>query len=700
MINAETEQLRNLSLEDDTKLNANGSTAVVMRLILQSADVGKIIGPKGATVEGFKQKTGANISFSIYQPSMPRVAKIAGPVQGVVEAIMLISQTVASEEEEEGEKVLTVVLMVPYPHVGRIIGKRGQRIKQLREESGTSIQIVANNVTISGTYKALENAVLNLTALLQEVSKRNPVSYGFPFENHSTVAHQTLLSNQGAKSALQYHMVQLAPDTMQALIPSSSAGVVIGRGGTTIQRLKTESGASISLSNYVKGAENRVATISGTPQAMAKAILALAVQIATDGGSVPDNAKSLSIVLLVPPQELGAIIGKKGARITELRKETSASVNVADEGSVTIQGNTSAVSDAIRKVAFLLYETRNKISSSNPTPSATSTGATAQPDQAAQETKSKDKSVQPSHIAPSAPINGQPRAPSASNTLFNSKMPVDSKIFLPGLLQGSLGTKIAEDTAKPAKAGASNPANSTTKSNATYAQKTAGIKPSPLEPMINIGMTPSYPPSNVPNTQNGGNDTTGVPMGQPFYHTFNDMLTQQGQPPHQQVLVIGNHWSPHLQLSSQRDRVPDRGVERKVPGGSSTKVGTAGPMLQTHMLGGLGGVVQQQLPSQGSHQLQAHTFNSAFSPLQGNLGQNFYTGATQWYPQATQRFQAYTAEQQQQQHPPNHHQSWQPSNLPRQHQASTVVVPASSIPAQATQPSQSQLARKGSDLWN
>eukprot|EP00466_Bigelowiella_natans_P001491 jgi/Bigna1/139899/aug1.53_g14607 len=373
------------SAEASDKLDASSPVpaTVVMRLILQSADVGKIIGPKGETIERFKQKTGSNISFSTYQPSMPRVAKIAGPINGVVHAIMLISDKIASddakesggreenkkkeeeeeEDEEDGKKHLSAVLVVPFPHVGRIIGKRGQRIKKLREDTGTTISIVANNVTLTGEYKRLESAVMKLTGLLQEVSKRNPVSYAFPFENSAQQGgSQGVLANQ---AALQYHMVQLAPDTMQVLIPSSSAGVVIGRGGSTIQRLKTESGASISLSNYVKGAENRVATISGTAAAMAKAILALAVQIATDGGSLSENnaKEALSIVLLVPPQELGAIIGKKGARITELRNSTGASINVADEGSVTIQGNTAATSEAITKIAFLLYETRNKPSS-------------------------------------------------------------------------------------------------------------------------------------------------------------------------------------------------------------------------------------------------------------------------------------------------------------------------------------------------
>ena len=67
-------------------------------------------------------------------------------------------------------------------------------------------------MTISGTYDQLESAVLKLTELLQEVIKRNPVSYSYPFENighhnsqhHTQAGSQTILAN---KSALQYHMV-------------------------------------------------------------------------------------------------------------------------------------------------------------------------------------------------------------------------------------------------------------------------------------------------------------------------------------------------------------------------------------------------------------------------------------------------------------------------------------------------------------
>ncbi|GAB5357177.1 hypothetical protein AAMO2058_000351600 [Amorphochlora amoebiformis] len=645
----------------------------------------------------------------LFMSFLPRVAKIAGPIKGVVQAIMLISKTVSNntspqEEGEEEEKMLSAVLMVPFPHVGRIIGKRGQRIKMLREESaGTTITIVANNVTISGRYEQLEKAVMNLTELLQEVGKRNPVSYAFPFENHSTTGTQSLLANQ---AALQYHMVQLAPDTMQVMIPSSSAGVVIGRGGSTIQRLKLESGASISLSNYVKGAENRVATISGTPRAMAKAILALAVQIATDGGNLPENSEALNIVLLVPPQELGAIIGKKGARITELRNNTSANINVADEGSVTIQGSTAAVSEAIKRIAFLLYETRNKVSngtstSNSPTPATELPPTTAKADPKI----TQANQVPSSTSAPqtSTKIKNRPTAA----TLFNSKIPaVDSKNFLTGILQNSLSSKFTNNTslATTTTANPRKPASESS-TNATYAQKTAGIKAAAVPPAVAqpekiiapIGMSSSYPTSGYSTTAQTN------PVTPTMYHTFPDVhqtisQSQQGQP---QVLLIGNHhWSPAPQPPQQQQQPQQQhpqSLPRRVPSErtSERKGSTKNP--QPQLLSGLQSVIQQQPQNgQGSHQIQTQTFSSPF--IQSNLGQNFYANAS-WY--TPQRFQAYTENSA----PIANAQTWQPTHR-QQSAASPVVVPSSGIPMNTGQPvaqppqSVSAEGLRSNDLWS
>mmetsp|Transcript_15457 Transcript_15457/g.38046 ORF Transcript_15457/g.38046 Transcript_15457/m.38046 type:complete len:842 (+) Transcript_15457:180-2705(+) len=689
--------------------------SVVMRLIVQSADSGKVIGPKGSTVQRFKQKTGANISLSTFQAKMPRVATVSGPVKGVAEAIMLICRAVASEPntefeellEDEKDKVLAAVLIVPFPHVGRIIGKRGQRIKMLREESGTTITIVANNITISGRYHQLECAINRLTELLQEVSRRNPASafaftkrepaqsyppYGFdghisqgggpqgPMSAHPDPNARTVKRNMVSSTSLQYHMAQSSPGTMQVLVPSSSAGVVIGRRGSTIQKMKADSGAGISLSNYVKRAENRVATISGAPHAMAKAIIAVAGQLATDGGKNPENANSLSMTMLVPRGELGAIIGKKGARITELRNSTNANINVADEGSVEVAGDMAAFSEAVTKITFLLYETRTKISSSHSHHLQAGPETTNTPAHPASVNPAEGKSPVPSPEEASNTPKGKDKASAQDSTPSNksqnpaspvmfSSTPVDSKIFLPGLLQNMpkfspTGGRDANDG--PGKASINQGSRKKPDHQHPYPQafhhKPAMMKAHIPSDKAGLPILPSLAGHAFP---------VGTNQMAPMFH-FSDVLHQpipQSQQA-QQLLLIGNHWQ-HAQALSRGQPVPQQSPPSQggtTDGPLDRKIGGSKSPMQAQLLGGLGSINLAQSP--GAHQIP-QSFPSPFPSMQGSpLGQNFYAGAS-WYT-PTQRFQPYSDV--------GSPQPWQPAHRQHQQQSPPSVVVPSAVP--------------------
>mmetsp|Transcript_21145 Transcript_21145/g.42544 ORF Transcript_21145/g.42544 Transcript_21145/m.42544 type:complete len:374 (+) Transcript_21145:1315-2436(+) len=354
---------------------------------------------------------------------------------------------------------------------------------------------------------------------------------------------------------------------------------------------------------------------------------------------------------------------------------------------------------------------------------------------------------------PSDTANGSGKAskPEPPPTLFNANMPpsVDSKIFLPSLLQTTLSSKFppASNAAKatPAKGtGQGAPASDVSAaakplrkisgngrskgsdqitSGATYAQKTAGIKP-PSPPsdkgLAPIGLSGGvargvYPPSGF---------TQGSQLGQPVYHTFSsEMLhaahhaqhalpsTQQGHQPHQ-VVLIGNHWThPALSPQQQQQHHPprrdqgneqQRPMERKQQGAGDQSDQNGKNAMPTQILSGLPSVLQSAPSNQGSHQVQTHQFTSApitsaFPQLQGTaLGQNFYASATSWYTPQPHRFQAY-AEPPQQMNP----QSWQPAGAHRQQQsANTVVVPSTSIPINQTTQSMSAEGMRSTDPWS
>lgn len=126
-----------------------------------------------------------------------------------------------------------------------------------------------------------------------------------------------------------------APDpvgTVCVIIPASKAGSLIGRKGATVQLIKAQSGAAITVSEYVKGAEFRSATIrSMSIEPIRKALGLILAQI-------EPRDSVCTLTLQVPPSALGNIIGKKGVRVNSIRQNTGATVQIEENGIVVMTG--------------------------------------------------------------------------------------------------------------------------------------------------------------------------------------------------------------------------------------------------------------------------------------------------------------------------------------------------------------------------
>ncbi|XP_041984455.1 heterogeneous nuclear ribonucleoprotein K isoform X2 [Aricia agestis] len=59
--------------------------------------------------------------------------------------------------------------------------------------------------------------------------------------------------------------------TTQVTIPKDLAGAIIGKAGTRIRKIRAESGASIEIAEPLPGANDRIITITGSPQRIQKA---------------------------------------------------------------------------------------------------------------------------------------------------------------------------------------------------------------------------------------------------------------------------------------------------------------------------------------------------------------------------------------------------------------------------------------------
>jgi len=143
------------------------------------------------------------------------------------------------------------------------------------------------------------------------------------------------------------------------LLKNQYVGQVIGKGGENITSIRKESGARVQIQTAGKNSYERTASVMGNVEEVSSAIQMI-VNIVSE-----DNPM---ITLLVDRNNLGPLIGKQGARITQIREETKANVRIGTEclgnstqKDVRITGDADAVSQAIKAVVGRLAEGKSTV---------------------------------------------------------------------------------------------------------------------------------------------------------------------------------------------------------------------------------------------------------------------------------------------------------------------------------------------------
>ncbi|KAH9888229.1 hypothetical protein F4778DRAFT_786044 [Xylariomycetidae sp. FL2044] len=156
---------------------------------------------------------------------------------------------------------------------------------------------------------------------------------------------------------------------IRAVISSPEAATIIGKGGENVSNIRKQSGAKCTVSDYQKGAVERILTVSGVVDSVAKAfgliIRTLNNEPLTEVSS--SQSKTYPLRLLIPHVLIGSIIGKGGVRIREIQEASGARLNASDsclplssERSLVVMGVADAVHIATYYVASTLLEQLNE----------------------------------------------------------------------------------------------------------------------------------------------------------------------------------------------------------------------------------------------------------------------------------------------------------------------------------------------------
>ncbi|MCJ1369651.1 hypothetical protein MMC20_000863 [Loxospora ochrophaea] len=152
---------------------------------------------------------------------------------------------------------------------------------------------------------------------------------------------------------------------VRAVISSAEAATVIGKGGENVSQIRRLSGAKCTVSDYSRGAVERILTVSGLVDATAKAFGLIIRTLNNEPLEAPSTSQSKTypLRLLVPHILIGSIIGKSGVRIREIQEASGARLNASDsclplstERSLVVLGVADAVHIATYYVGQTLVE--------------------------------------------------------------------------------------------------------------------------------------------------------------------------------------------------------------------------------------------------------------------------------------------------------------------------------------------------------
>ncbi|GAB4831652.1 hypothetical protein Ancab_005664 [Ancistrocladus abbreviatus] len=412
---------------DDRDQFTIGPDDTVYRYLCPATKIGSIIGRGGEIVKQLRVDTKSKIRIGETVPGCEeRVVTVYStsdetnafdemdtrvcPAQDALFRVhdRVVAEELHGDDEPEGDKHVTARMLVPSDQIGCIIGKGGQIVQNIRSETGAQIRILKDHhlpacalssdelLQISGEASIVRKALYQVATRLHDNPSRSqhllasalpqsayapagsliaptggapimgfaPVvgSYG-GYKRESGDWPRSVFSSRKDESSSKEFCLRL-------VCPVGNIGGVIGKGGIIINQIRQETKANIKVDSSTTEGNDCLITISSkeyfedqvspTIEAARRLQPRCSEKVERDSGII-----SFTTRLLVPTSQIGCLIGKGGAIITETRKLTKANIRILskedlpkvaeeDDEMVQISGDLDVAETALLHIASRL----------------------------------------------------------------------------------------------------------------------------------------------------------------------------------------------------------------------------------------------------------------------------------------------------------------------------------------------------------
>lgn len=384
-----------------------------LKLLLTNEQVGSIIGKRGAVITEMQEATRCRIkispAYSYFPGTSERPALLTGTTAAVAAALdAILVRLHADELERSADGVVTrmaVKLLIPETAAGLVIGKGGENVRSITEQSGALIKLshkgdVAAGVNerivviVGGGTQAVHGAVLVFRQLREDPSRSSysnlsthyPVAGGMPQSPGLSPRGNGGGSPHGAapQGALPFSPM-MAPAAGYPPVVAAAAAASLSAAG--VHGAPPPPGGIVHAHVHGYGRSHA----ASAPQVVAvSSVSPSTTPVGTDGrggwarsprtggipsaaspvpngsaGGVPPPSPVATLQVVVPDAAVGAIVGRGGQNISDIEWRTGARVRISHRGSfipgttnrcVTITGSAEAAQSAQALITQKLLE--------------------------------------------------------------------------------------------------------------------------------------------------------------------------------------------------------------------------------------------------------------------------------------------------------------------------------------------------------
>ncbi|PHT48971.1 hypothetical protein CQW23_13179 [Capsicum baccatum] len=288
------------------------------------------------------------------------------------------SQSPPPPSSDNEENKISLKFLLSNAEAGSIIGKGGSTISDFQSRSGARIQLSRNNEFFPGTMDRIVTASGPIDDVLEAVD---------------------LILNKLLDESYVDNGGDVDPRSkVRLVVPNSSCGGIIGKGGAVIKSFIEDSGASIKIlpqDDNFPGLHDRLVIVIGTLGEQMRAVKLILHKLAKDahyvqnmnvpfpyaaayagmnygppngvGGRFPNiryhqnkmesnsEERNNSVTIGVADERIGLVLGRNGRSVMEISQLSGARIKISDRGDfmsgtserkVTITGSERAISIA------------------------------------------------------------------------------------------------------------------------------------------------------------------------------------------------------------------------------------------------------------------------------------------------------------------------------------------------------------------